>query len=138
MNGLLKVMAHRAIGVIGMVCVLLLATPVAAAETPAEQISSFRARHGEGESPTLSASSTLVRLASSWSAERIRRSMASIMNCGVLRRESAFMQHILPEKESFAINCGTKCRAGLDRFHARTEAAHVGEAKVGPGANRSG
>ena len=49
MNGLLKVMAHRAIGVIGMVCVLLLATPVAAAETPAEQISSFRARHGEGK-----------------------------------------------------------------------------------------
>jgi len=49
MNGLLKVMAHRAIGVIGMVCVFVLATPVAAAETPAEQISSFRARHGEGK-----------------------------------------------------------------------------------------
>jgi hypothetical protein len=49
MNGLLKVMAHRAIGVVAVVSVFVLAAPVAAAETPAEQISSFRARHGEGK-----------------------------------------------------------------------------------------
>jgi len=49
MNGLLKVMAHRAIGVVAVISVVVLAGPVTAAETPAEQISTFRAKHGEGK-----------------------------------------------------------------------------------------
>src|SRR6188472_4325531 len=45
-NGLLGMMISRAIGIM-TAGFLLLAAPVMAAESPAELISSFRARHGE-------------------------------------------------------------------------------------------